>query len=110
MAQNWSDVVQHDNITLIGVLHYRIEFAVLVNTYIRREKPDCICVELPHALRRHVAEGLRALPHHSVILYETAQNENAVLIVEGSDGIQEAARSAIENDIPLSLIDPMSLR
>lgn len=110
MAQNWSDVVQHDNITLIGVLHYRIEFAVLVNTYIRREKPDCICVELPHALRSHVTEGLRRLPYHSVILYQTAESENAVLILEGSDGVQEAARSAIENDIPLSLIDPLSMR
>ena len=104
MAQNWSDLITFDNITFIGVLHYRIEFSVLVNTYIQNERPDCVCVELPHALRNDIIMGLHRLP------YETAQNENAVLIMEGSDGVQEAARSALENDIPLWFIDPMSLR
>lgn len=110
MAQNWSDLIRFDNITLIGVLHYRIEFSVLVHTYIRNERPDCVCVELPHALRNDIIMGLHRLPYHSVILYETAQNENAVLLIEGSDGVQEAARSALENDIPLWFIDPMSMR
>ncbi len=110
MGQNWSDLVRFENITLIGVLHYRIEFSVLVNTFIRKEKPDCICVELPHALRNEILSAVRRLPHHSVILYQTAHKENAVLIVEGSDGVQEAARSALENDIPLRFVDPLSMR
>ena len=110
MGQNWSDLVRHGNITLIGVLHYRVEFSALVNTYVRNEKPDCICVELPHALRNEIASAVRRLPYHSVIIYETAAKENAVLIMEGSDGIQEGARSALENDIPLWFIDPLPLR
>ncbi len=110
MGQNWSDLVRFGNITLIGVLHYRVEFSVLVNTYVRNEKPDCICVELPNALRNEIISGVRRLPHHSVILYETAEKENAVLIMEGSDGVQEAARSALENNIPLWFIDPLPLR
>ncbi len=39
MGQNWSDLVRFENVTLIGVLHYRVEFSVLVNTFIRNEKP-----------------------------------------------------------------------
>jgi hypothetical protein len=110
MGQNSSDLVRFENITLIGVLHFRIEFAVLVNRYIRDEKPDCICVELPHALRNEISSALRQLPYHSVILYETAAKENSVLIIEGSDGVQEAARLALENDIPLRFVDPLPLR
>ncbi len=110
MGQNWSDVVTFDNVTLIGVLHYRIEFSVLVNTFIRNRKPDLVCVELPYALRHEIIAGVKQLPHHSVILYETATRENAVLIVEGSDGVQEAVRSSLEADIPVWFIDPMTLR
>jgi hypothetical protein len=110
LGQRWSDLVRVNNITLAGVLHYRTEFSVAVNTIIRREKPDCVCVELPHALRTEIISAIRLLPHHSVILYETANNESAALIVEGSDGVQEAARSALEHDIPLWFVDPLALR
>ena len=110
MAQNWSDLVTFQNITLIGVIHYRIEFAVLVNRYIREEKPDCICAELPHALRNEFAAAVRRLPYHSAILYETTDNENSILIVEGSDGVQEAVRSGHESNIPVRLIDSIAQR
>ncbi|MDQ7783251.1 MAG: hypothetical protein RDU20_10250 [Desulfomonilaceae bacterium] len=110
MGQNSSDLVRFRNITLIGVVHYRMEFSVLVHSYIRRERPDCICVELPNALRNHIVSALKQLPYHSVILYETAGKENAVLIVEGADGVQEAARSALTEHIPLRMIDPLSMR
>ncbi len=56
------------------------------------------------------ASGLRRLPYHSVILYETAAKENSVLILEGSDGVQEAARSALEKDIELCWVDPLPVR
>jgi hypothetical protein len=107
MGQNWSDLVRFDNITLVGVLHYRIEFSVLINSLIRKEAPGCICVELPHALRNEITSALWRLPYHSAIIYETALKENSVLIIEGSDGVQEAARFALENDIPLRFVDPL---
>ncbi len=110
MGQRWSDLTRFENITLVGALHYQAEFAVVVNRVIREEQPDCICVELPYALREELNQALRRLPYHSVILYETGRNQNAVLIVEGADGIQEAARSALEREIPLRLIDPMAER
>ncbi|MBI5572177.1 MAG: hypothetical protein HY914_19700 [Desulfomonile tiedjei] len=110
MGQNWSDVVRFENITLAGVLHYRVEFSVLVRTLVAEENPDCICVELPHALRNEIVSGARRLPYHSVILYETASNESAVLILEGSDGTQEAVRSALERDIDLWFVDPLPVR
>ena len=110
MGQNWSDIVRFENITLAGVLHYRVEFSVLVRTLISQEKPDCICVELPHALRDEIISGTRTLPYHSVILYETASKESAVLILEGSDGTQEAVRSALEEGIDLWFVDPLPIR
>lgn len=110
MGQNWSDLVTFDHVTLLGVLHYRIEFSVLVNTFIRKRKPDLVCVELPYALRNEITTGIKQLPYHSVILYETAERENAVLIIEGSDGVQEAVRSSLEADIPVWFVDPMTLR
>ncbi len=110
MGQRWSDLVTVDRVTLVGVLHYRVEFSVTVNTVIRETRPDCICVELPNALRKEIISGLRQLPSHSVVLYQTAEKENAVLVLEGSDGIQEAARSALEQGIPLWFVDPLSLR
>jgi len=87
-----------------------VEFSVMVNTFLRNEKPDCICVELPHALRSEIVSGLRRLPYHSVILYETAGKENGALIIEGSDGIQEAVRFGLENDIPVLFVDPLPER
>lgn len=110
MAQNWSDAIRFENITFLGVMHYRIEFAVLAHLLIRDLKPDCICVELPHGLRHEIASGIRGFPYHSVILYETAGKENAVLMLEGSDGVQEAVRSGLELDIPIRFIDPLTLR
>ncbi len=110
MGQRWSDLVRYENITLAGVLHYRVEFSVAINTLIRNDRPDCICVELPHALRKEIISGIRQLPHHSAILYETAENLNSVLIMEGSDGVQEAVRSGLELDIPIRFCDPLALR
>jgi hypothetical protein len=110
MGQNWSDIVQTEHIDFIGVLHYRIEFSVLVNNYLRNNKPDCICVELPYALRNEITSAVRSLPRHSVIIYETPEIGNAVLIIDGSDGVQEAVRSGIEQEIPTFFIDPFPHR
>jgi len=110
MGQRWSDVVTIGRVTLAGVIHYRAEFAVALHRLIRSLNPDCVCVELPHALRAEISAGLRQLPRHSVVLFETAESENSLIILEGSDGIQEAARSALELDIPLRFVDPLSSR
>ena len=110
MAQKSSDLVRVDNVILVGVVHYRIEFAVLVRKVISQERPDCVCVELPHALSSYVAEAVRGLPYHSVIIHQAASNQASVLIIEGSDGIVEAARSALEQNLPLWMVDPIPER
>ncbi len=110
MGRNWSDLIKYNNVTLIGIMHYRIEFSVLVRNYVLHEKPDCICVELPQSLRKEVIQAVNQFPQHSVIIYETAAKENSVLIMEGSDGILEAVRSANEFNIPVHYVDPLTLR
>lgn len=106
MGQNWYDLLRFQNVTLFGVLHYRVEFAIGVHTFIRHERPDHICLELPYGLRNEVISGVKRLPYHSIILYETSESENAVLVVEGSDGILEALRSALAENISVSFVDP----
>lgn len=108
MAQKSSDLIRIGNVILVGVVHYRVEFATLVRKVVVQERPDCICVALPHALHAHITDAVRELPYHSVVIHqEAASKETSVLIVEGSDGIFEAARSAIERDLPLWMVDPI---
>jgi len=110
MAQKSSELVRVGNVTLIGILHYRAEFAVLVKRVIESESPDCICIEMPQALQSHVSEGVDRLPYHSVVIHQSASQDTSALIIEGSDGVIEAARSAQENGTHLWFVDPIPPR
>lgn len=110
MAQKSSELVRVGNVTLIGILHYRVEFALLVKQFIASESPDCICIEMPQALQSYVSEGVNRLPYHSVVIHQSDPQETSILIIEGSDGVVEAARSAQEKGIPLWFVDPIPAR
>jgi len=95
----------------LPILHYRMEFAHLVREAVARLKPDCICIELPPTLRSAFLRGIGRLPEISVLSYETKPGskteaaQNIYLIIEPADPLVEAARLAVEQDIPLELID-----
>ncbi len=107
MAQNCSDLVRHGAITLIGASRYRIESAVLVRKVILKEQPDVICVDLPLALEKEIIPCIHRLPYHSVVIFDSPDSGQDLFVIDPADGVIEAARSALEKEIPLRLINPL---
>jgi hypothetical protein len=97
----------------LPILHYRMEFAGLVRQAVARLKPDCIAIELPATLENQFLRGIRRLPEISVLRYELHRGKAAgnqtgqlvYLLIEPADPLVEAARLAMEQSIPLHLID-----
>ncbi len=106
MGRRWSDVVRAGRVSLVGSIDYRVEFACQVRSFILNEKPDLVCVEAPVALREQIVTAVRRLPYHSVIIYGNENDQYTGLIIDGSDGIIEAVRSATEENIPVWFLDP----
>jgi hypothetical protein len=93
----------------LPVLHYTMEFAHLVRQAVERVRPDCIAIELPPTLAARFVQGVRRLPQISVLSYQlpgSGQGEETVyLLIEPADPLVEAARLALEQEIPLQLVD-----
>ncbi len=97
----------------LPMLHYRMEFAHLARKAVQQLRPDCIAIELPPTLEERFLQALRRLPQVSVISYEPIARPPAGrsagptihLLVEPADPLVEAARSALEQGIPLHCID-----
>ncbi|MGD9817127.1 MAG: hypothetical protein AB7V04_00350 [Desulfomonilaceae bacterium] len=110
MGHRWFDVVKSENVTFLGCSPYSIEFAVQTRKYILENRPDLICVQAPNSLRDQILTSVRKLPYHSVIIFQTSEDENGVWIVEGSDGVIEAIRSGLELGTPVWFVDPTPFR
>lgn len=106
MGQRWFDVLKSHNVTFMGCHPYAVEYAVQTRKLILSEKPDAICVEAPNSLREQIMDSVRRLPFHSVVIFQTSEDENGVWIVEGSDATVEAVRSGLEFNIPVWFVDP----
>ncbi|MEI6213215.1 MAG: hypothetical protein WCP10_03840 [Desulfuromonadales bacterium] len=88
----------------LPVLHYRMEFAQLVRMAVTQVRPDAIAIELPATLETPFLRALHRLPQISVISYQEG-SESVYLLVEPADPLVEAARRALELNIPLHFID-----
>lgn len=97
----------------LPVLHYRMEFAQLVRMAFQQVRPDAVAIELPPTLEAAFTRAVRRLPEISVISYQTqvkkgAEQENGetvFLLVEPADPLVEAARRALELNLPLHFVD-----
>jgi hypothetical protein len=97
----------------LPVLHYRMEFAQLVRMAFNQVHPDAVAIELPSTLGASFIRAVRRLPEISVISYQTeakkgigqGSSETVYLLVEPADPLVEAARRAIELNLPLYFID-----
>lgn len=97
----------------LPVLHYRMEFAQLVRMAFYQVKPDAVAIELPATLEAPFLRAVSRLPQISVISYQAAagkgsgqeKGETVYLLVEPADPLAEAARQALELNIPLHFID-----
>ncbi|MDD2271778.1 MAG: hypothetical protein PHP95_01215 [Desulfuromonadaceae bacterium] len=97
----------------LPVLHYRMEFAQLVRMAFHQVRPDAVAIELPATLQSSFVRALRRLPEITVISYQTevkkgsvqGNGETVYLLVEPADPLVEAARRALELDLPLHFVD-----
>ena len=100
---------QFGPIHALPVLHYRMEFAHLVRKAVDRLRPDCIAIELPATLEKPFLRAVRRLPQISVLWYDLASRgesrQTVYLLIEPADPLVEGARLALEQEIPLRLVD-----
>ncbi|MGD8437832.1 MAG: hypothetical protein PVJ70_09305, partial [Syntrophobacterales bacterium] len=94
-----------ENICFVPVIHGRLEFAMAVIRWFARWQPDAVAVEFPVTLREPLLKGLKRLPLLSVVLYEEKDGTHVYLPLEPTDGVVEAARLALTDDLPLHFID-----
>lgn len=104
---------QFGPIHALPVLHYRLESAHLVRMAFHRVRPDAVAIELPATLEAPFRKAILRLPQISVISYQTTSKkksgqdtgETVYLLVEPADPLTEAARQALEREVPLHFID-----
>ena len=97
----------------LPILHYRMECAQLVRMACQHLHPDAVAIELPPTLEVAFTRAVRRLPEISVISYQSAvkkgaergNSETVYLLVEPADPLAEAARQALERNLPLHFID-----
>ncbi|HIJ94581.1 MAG TPA: hypothetical protein HPP94_02360 [Desulfuromonadales bacterium] len=97
----------------LPILHYRLEFAHLVRMACARVRPDAVAIELPPTLEPLFLRAVRRLPQISVLSYrrntkkggKPVEGETVYLLVEPADPLVEAARRALELNLPLYFVD-----
>ena len=95
-----------DRLRVVPILHGRFEFAVEVRRAFAEHAPTDVVVELPAALSRSVKEAVHRLPQLSVIrVVHPEETSPLYLLIEPTDGLVEAVRLALENDVQLLFAD-----
>lgn len=97
----------------LPVLHYTMEFASLVRRAVDRLMPDCIAIELPPTLQSYFQRAVNRLPEISVLRYQVRHSRKpggdlyrtVYLLIEPADPLVEAARLALQRNIPLVCVD-----
>lgn len=97
--------VRKDNLYMVPVCHYRMEFALHVNRAVERVEPDCIAVELPSTLDWHIKKAVERFPFLSVIFYQNGKGDYIYFPIEPADPLCEGVRSGLELKIPVHCID-----
>ncbi|MBU1740251.1 MAG: hypothetical protein KKC37_01820 [Proteobacteria bacterium] len=93
------------DVRCVPILHGRLESAVAVRQCFQEYRPEAVAVELPPTLGDAFVRAVKRLPLLSVVYYERQDEELVYLPVEVTDGVTEAARLALENDLPLRFVD-----
>ncbi len=96
--------LKHGKVLIVPVCHYQLEFALAVRQAIRAFQPAQIAIELAPFLRERFLEAVGRLPYLSVLVYGSEEAPE-FMPVDPCDAFTEAARSALERDIPLHFVD-----
>jgi hypothetical protein len=97
--------LQKGNVFAVPILHYNMEMAQEVLRAFYHLKPACVAVELPETLSLQMLHAASRLPDLSMVSVDTYRGEKLYFPFEVCDGICEALRSALENQIPAFCID-----
>lgn len=97
--------LQHENIFILPILHYRMELAVQACMAFEKIKPDCVAVELPETMQLQLLHAASRLPDISVVSVYQKTHEQLFYMCEPCDPAFEALRSALEAQIPAYCID-----
>ena len=95
----------YESLTVLPIIHGCLETAVAVHERLRDLQPQAIAVELPPTLQEAVVRACRRLPYLSVVTYNLSDGQPVYVLIEPCDGITEAIRFALENNIPIIFAD-----
>lgn len=96
--------IQKDNLYIIPIIHYNMEFAAQVRQAFQAVNPDCVAVELPETMTLQFLHAASRLPDISVVSAMSSE-ETLHYLSEPCDATFEALRSALEVGIPSYCID-----
>ncbi|MFA5504071.1 MAG: hypothetical protein WC314_04705 [Vulcanimicrobiota bacterium] len=102
-------VAQAGRVSLLPVLHHKVEFARLVREAITELSPDFVAVELPAGLERDYQAAVQRLPSLSYLTLGDLDNPGPTGVslwkIEPTDAFCEAVRTAQELEIPVHFVD-----
>ena len=99
-----SNILRYKNILAIPSIHSRVYFSLAVREAVEEFKPDAIAIEHPEIFGKSLREAVSRLPFISLIIRED-ENEALYIPIDPCDSIIEAARLAIDEEIPFFPID-----
>lgn len=98
-------VLQQGPISILPVVHYRMEMATLVRQAYLDLRPDCVAVELPETMELQFLHAASRLPDLSVVCATSIRDKPLFFMSEPCDPAFEGLRSALEDHIPAHCID-----
>jgi hypothetical protein len=97
--------LRYDNLYIVPVCHYRMEFAEHVRKAFLQIEPSAVAVELPSTLSGQIKTAVSRFPYLSVIFYQNEREDMIYFPIEPTDPLCEAVRSGLEAGIPVHMID-----
>jgi len=97
--------LRYDNLYIVPVCHYRMEFAEHVRKAFLQIEPSAVAVELPSTLSGQIMTAVSRFPFLSVIFYQNEREDMIYFPIEPTDPLCEAVRSGLEAGIPVHMID-----
>ncbi len=93
------------SVFILPVVHGRLEFAQAIREKLLEIRPKAVAVEYPQAFTEPLKRALKRLPLLSVLSFEESDGTEVYLVVEPTEPLIEAARTAQELEIPVFFVD-----
>src|SRR5688500_11097948 len=103
--QGGDGLIRRGRLTLLPVVHYRMEFAWAARRAILQARPAAVAVDLPRTLEQPFLRAVDRLPRLSVLVYPLGK-DRVYLPVEVTDPVVEALRTADEIGARRALLEP----